>query len=181
MKRRQFVQLPLGASTLTVSSLARDAKSSRKEVLVESDADRDSKPFKFLDATFQVKLSGKDTEGRCVIFNTVRHEKRGPGLHFHTDCDEWFFVKDGQFKFRVGDKILRLKAGDSLLVPKETIHAFVKTSDGDATLIIMHQPAVRMEEYFRYASQQPDQSLDSRKRIAEQYGFHIVGPSLAPD
>lgn len=87
-----------------------------------------------------------------MIFDTIRHRRRGPALHFHTDCDEWFFVKDGQFKFQVGDKILRLKAGDSLLVPQETIHAFVKTSDGDARLIVMHEPAVRMEEYFRFIS-----------------------------
>ena len=44
-------------------------------------------------------------------------------------------------------------------------HAFVKTSDGDARLIVMHQPAVRMEEYFRVTSKQSDQSYEARKRV----------------
>ena len=63
--------------------------------------------------SFNVKVSGKDTEGRCVIFDTIRHKKVGPAFHLHTDCDEWFFVRDGEFKFQVGDKTLRLKSGDS--------------------------------------------------------------------
>ncbi len=120
-------------------------------MFVNAGADRDSEPFEFLDATFQVKVSGKDTEGRCVIFDTIRHKKVGPPLHLHTDCDEWFFVSEGEFKFQAGEKILRLEAGDSLLVPREMPHAFVKTTEGDAKLVIMHQPAARMEEYFRLA------------------------------
>jgi hypothetical protein len=60
-------------------------------------------------------------------------------------------------------------------------HAFVKTTDGDATLIIMHQPAVGMEEFFRFVSQQSDQSAETRKRIAERYGMRFVGAALKPD
>lgn len=144
-------------------------------------ADREGEPFGFLDATFDVKISGKDTEGRCVIFDTIRRKKVGPALHLHTDCDEWFFVRDGEFKFRAGDKTLRLKAGDSLFVPREMPHAFVKTSEGDARLIVMHQPAVRMEEYFRLTSKQSDQSYEARKRTAEQHGMRFLGPPLTPD
>jgi mannose-6-phosphate isomerase-like protein (cupin superfamily) len=182
MKRRQVIQFPAVAALITTSTeLFSDASVPRKEVLVNAGADRDDKPIEFNATTFHVKLSGKDTEGRCVIFDTIRHQKVGPALHFHTDCDEWFFVKDGQFKFQVGDQILHLKAGDSLLVPQGMPHAFVKTTDGDARLIIMHQPAVRMEAYFRFMGQQPDQSVEARKRIAEQYGFRIIGPPLTPD
>jgi mannose-6-phosphate isomerase-like protein (cupin superfamily) len=181
MKRRQFVKLPLAASALASETLSDTNHPSLKEVFVIAGADRDRQPFDFLDATFQVKVSGKDTEGRCVIFDTVRHKKVGPHLHLHTDCDEWFFVREGEFKFQAGEKILRLKAGDSLLVPREMPHAFVKTTEGDAKLIIMHQPAARMEEYFRLAVQQPDQSGEARIKFAEQYGMRFVGPDLKPD
>jgi mannose-6-phosphate isomerase-like protein (cupin superfamily) len=54
-------------------------------------------------------------------------------------------VKDGEFKVQAGEKILRLKMNDSLIVPRGMPHSFVKTSDGDARLIVMHQPAVKME------------------------------------
>jgi mannose-6-phosphate isomerase-like protein (cupin superfamily) len=160
------------------------SQSSRKRVLVGAEKDRDGEPFQFLDSTFQVKVSGKDTEGRCVIFDTIRPQKVGPLLHLHTDCDEWFMVRDGDWKFKVGDEIIRLKPGDSLLVPRLVPHAFVKTNDEPARLIIMHQPAVRMEEYFRLASRRPEifqQGPEARKALAERYGMKILGPALTPD
>ncbi|CCH56476.1 cupin 2 conserved barrel domain protein [Fibrisoma limi BUZ 3] len=187
MQRRLFLQLPFVATSfafvLPPLAEAHDAsrKIPKKGVLVRAGQDRINQPFKFLDATFTVKVSGKDTDGRCVIFDTLRHEKVGPLLHAHTDCDEWFFVMDGEFKFQVGDDILRLKAGDSLLAPLGVPHAFVKTSEGTARLVIMHQPAGTMEEHFRTASQEPDQSLEARRARAEKHGIRYVGPPLKPD
>jgi mannose-6-phosphate isomerase-like protein (cupin superfamily) len=184
MKRRDFFKLSPAAAVITATGLSGDANAAelRKEILVNAGSDRDNDPITFLDATFNVKISGKDTEGRCVVFDTIRHKKVGPAFHLHTDCDEWFFVRDGEFKFKVGDKILYLKSGDSLMVPRETPHAFVKTSEGDARLIVMHQPAVKMEEYFRVTSKQPNQSSEARKRIAEQsYGMQFLGPPLTAE
>ncbi len=182
MKRREFLQISAAAALAAHSNdLLGDAAPLRKELLVNAGADRDNEPISFLDAVFDVKVSGKDTEGRCVIFDTVRHKKVGPALHLHTDCDEWFHVKGGEFKFQAGDKTLRLKAGDSLLIPRQTPHAFVKTSEGDGRVIVMHFPAVRMEEYFRFIAKQPDQTEEARKRVAEQFGIYVLGPPLTPD
>ncbi len=153
----------------------------RQKVLVKAGEDRDNKPFKFLDATFNVKVSGKDNEGRCVIFDTLRPEKVGPPLHYHIDVDEWFFVREGEFKVRAGDEIARIKTGDSIYIPRNTPHAFVKTSEGTARLIVMHQPAGTMEEFFRTASNFPDQSVAFRQKFAEQHGIRIIGPALTPD
>lgn len=110
MKRRRFVRLPLvatiGASGRSLIRSATDqiVQSHRQRVLVKAGADRDDKPFKFIDAIFQVKVSGKDTEGHCVVFDTIRPERVGPPLHLHIDCDEWFFVREGEFKFRAGEE-----------------------------------------------------------------------------
>jgi mannose-6-phosphate isomerase-like protein (cupin superfamily) len=184
MKRRTVLRLPLVAAALASTRsllLAQFDESHRQKVLVKADEDRDNKPFKFLDATFHVKVSGKDNEGRCVIFDTLRPEKIGPPLHYHIDVDEWFFVREGEFKVRAGDEIVRVKAGDSLFVPRNMPHAFVKTSEGTARLIVMHQPAGTMEEYFRTASNFPDQSAAFRQKFAEQNGMRFVGPALTPD
>lgn len=76
---------------------------------------------------------------------------------------------------------MHLKAGDSLLVPRNMPHAFVKTSEGIGRLIVMHQPAAAMEEYFRIASQQADQSLEGRRALAEKHGIRFLGPALKAD
>lgn len=187
MQRRFFLQIPVVAPALTavLPTLTAQPTSKagipRKGILVRAGQDRSDKPFTFLDATFTVKVSGKDTEGRCVIFDTLRPKKVGPALHLHTDCDEWFFVIDGEFKFQVGDEMMQLKAGDSLTVLQDTPHTFVKTSEGIARLIVMHQPAGTMEDYFRTGSQLADQSITGRQALAEKHGMRIVGPALTPD
>lgn len=76
---------------------------------------------------------------------------------------------------------MRLKTGDSLMVLRDTPHTFVKTSEGVGRLLIMHQPAARMEEYFRTVSKLPDQSVEGRRSFAEKHGMKIVGPTLKPD
>jgi quercetin dioxygenase-like cupin family protein len=88
---------------------------------------------------------------------------------------------DGEFKFQVGDETMHLKTGDSLVVLQDTPHTFVKTSEGVARMMIMHQPAVRMEEYFRTVSKLPDQSIEGRRSYAEKHGMRIVGQPLKPD
>jgi mannose-6-phosphate isomerase-like protein (cupin superfamily) len=181
MKRRQFLQLPLAAAALTSDAVPTAAQDAGKGLFVKAGADRDNKPFKWLDATFQVKLSGKDCGGRCVIFDTQRPEQVGPPLHLHNNCDEWFFVQEGDFKFQVGGETMRLTAGDSLLVPLNTPHAFVKTSEGTARLIVMHQPAATMEEYFRSVITIADQSVEGRRALGERHGMFIVGPALKAD
>lgn len=185
MKRRSFLPIPFVASlagaSLASLAVGKAKKSPRKSALVRAGKDRSDKPFRFLDADFTVKVSEQDTEGRCVIFDTIRHAKVGPQLHIHDNCDEWFFVMDGEFKFQVGDDMLRLKAGDSLMVPQGVQHAFVKVSEGDARLTIMHQPGVGMETYFREALLLPDQTPEGRRSLAEKHGMRFVGPSLKPD
>jgi len=183
MQRRSFLQLSLAAPALayTLPALGATGPLPKKSVLVRAGQDRSGQPFEFLDATFTVKVSGRDNEGRCVIFDTLRRAKIGPALHLHPDLDEWFYVVEGEFKFQAGTEMLRLRAGDSLFVPREMVHAFVKTSEGPARLIVMHQPAGSMEEYFRLVSQLPDQSLESRKALAEKHGTRFVGPQLTPD
>jgi mannose-6-phosphate isomerase-like protein (cupin superfamily) len=187
MKRRIFLRLPLVAAALAATrltigtALAQVAELRRQKVLVKAGEDRDNKPFKFVEAIFHVKVSGKDNEGRCVIFDTLRPAKVGPRLHYHIDVDEWFFVREGEFKIQAGDEIVRAKAGDSLFIPRNMPHAFVKTSEGTARLIVMHQPAGTIEEYFRTASAFTDQSPEYREKFAEQHGIRTIGPALTPD
>jgi mannose-6-phosphate isomerase-like protein (cupin superfamily) len=180
MKRRVFLQLPLAAA-LTSDAPSLAAQGGGKGLLVKAGADRDDKPFKWLDAIFHVKLSGKDCGGRCVIFDTLRPDKVGPPLHLHTNCDEWFFVREGDFKFQVAGETMRLTAGDTLLVPQNTPHAFVKTSEGTARLIVMHQPAATMEEYFRTVITTADQTVEGRRALGEKHGMIILGDGLKAD
>lgn len=82
MERRFFLQLPLFAPAMSplIDWPLNQHKAGlpKKGILVRAGQDRSNQPFKWLDATFTVKVSGKDTDGRCVLFDTLRHEKVGP-------------------------------------------------------------------------------------------------------
>lgn len=76
---------------------------------------------------------------------------------------------------------MRLTTGDSLFVPQNTPHAFVKTSEGTARLIVMHQPAATMKEYFRSVITTADQTVEGRRALAERHGIRILGAGLKAD
>jgi mannose-6-phosphate isomerase-like protein (cupin superfamily) len=74
-------------------------------------------------------------------------------------------VRDGELKFNAGDETVHLEAGDSLFVPRNLPHVFVKTT----------------EEYVRTASQFTGQSREERQKSAEKHGMRLVGPALTAD
>ena len=49
-----------------------------------------------------------------------------------------------------------------------------------ARLIVMHQPAATMEEYFRSVIQTADQSIEGRRARAPKHGMQILGGPLTP-
>jgi mannose-6-phosphate isomerase-like protein (cupin superfamily) len=182
MQRRSFLQLPLVASALAALDLT-DAEANVPAdgyVLVRAGESRHT-PLRILDSEYFVIVSTADSKGQCVLFDTIRNGPSGPALHLHTDVDEWFYIVTGTFKFQAGSETLRLGPGDSLFIPRNMAHAFVKTSEGKARLLVMHQPAGTMEAFFEQTSQLPNQSLENRRVIAEKHGMKILGPSLKPD
>lgn len=92
MNRRLFLQLPVMGPVLAFAlpPLAdqRPTLPPGKGVLVRAGQDRFNKSLTYLDARFDIKVSGKDNGGRCVIFDTIRNQKVGPSLHIHDDCDD---------------------------------------------------------------------------------------------
>lgn len=84
-----------------------------------------------------------------AFFDTVRENGfGGPPLHLHHKQDEWFFVIRGEFKVQVGDEVLILKEGDSAFAPRKVPHTFSKTSEGVGQMMVLFQPAGKMEDFF---------------------------------
>ena len=183
MKRRTFLTTTpmVAVSMAALANPTNDQDPLKKAVKVDAGKDRNDKSFTFLGARFDLKVSGKDCNGSMSIYDTFRAEKVGPQLHSHTDLDEWFFVMEGEFKFKVGEEIMRLKAGDSLLGPRNIPHAFIKTSDGPARLMIIHSPAGTMEEYFQKVSLMKNPTPESRQALMREHNMIPIGPPLTAD
>jgi mannose-6-phosphate isomerase-like protein (cupin superfamily) len=153
-----------------------------KVTQVTAGTDRFDKPFLFDDGYFFCKLSAKDTGGELCIYETIKKEKGGPFLHYHHCQDEWFFVRQGEFLFQVGDDRFQLGVGDSIFAPRKVPHAFANIGD-EGILMIIYQPAGTMEQFFldgsRLLSTNP--SPHEWQAFCDLHGVKNVGPRLKVD
>lgn len=142
---------------------------------VPTGADRSNSPIHFLNGRFDLKVSSIDTDGAWCAFDTFRTRQGGPPVHIHLAQDEWFFVLDGNFRFRVGDEDFEASPGDSIFGPRGVPHAFRNTTD-TARLLILFQPALTMEAFF--ASELLDPSSREFAELSLAHGMRVVGPPL---
>jgi mannose-6-phosphate isomerase-like protein (cupin superfamily) len=125
---------------------------------------------------FSTKVSTRDTDGAFYIFDSTRLKKGGPGLHFHYEQDEWWYVIKGEFSITVGGKTYIARAGDSVFGPRMVPHKFSKTNEGESKLIIMYQPAGRMEEFFKKVGNGALQNLTKPEleSLCKEHGFEVL-------
>jgi mannose-6-phosphate isomerase-like protein (cupin superfamily) len=184
MKRNKFI---LSALALAVTPFAAFAeiknklKRFGKGFKVEAGKDRFDSAITLMEGdTFYTKISTKDSDGDIFVFESTRVVNGGPPLHYHYEQDEWFYILQGEFLFKIGDETFTLKAGDSAFGPRMIPHAFAKTNDGIAKMLITFQPAGKMEMHFKEVSQGLYKKMSDKEKqaIRQQHGFEVVGPAL---
>ncbi|MEO5998216.1 MAG: cupin domain-containing protein [Chitinophagaceae bacterium] len=128
------------------------------------------------------KVSGADTGGDLAIcVSSNNHKGTGPALHVHPDLDETFFILESEFKYRVGDEFFYLKVGDSIFIPRNIPHAFTCTSDIPGKLLIVVQPAGKLEEFFRAWSKFDKVTPEIALTLMMEHNMEVLGPPLTVD
>jgi mannose-6-phosphate isomerase-like protein (cupin superfamily) len=116
-----------------------------------------------------------DTAGNLLV---IEHSNlmpdTGPALHMHLSQEEWFYVMEGEVRFQVGERRMRLGPGESILAPRRIPHTF-SASGSPAHMLIAFTPADKMEQYFIDAAAQP--SLAATADFMNRYDMQWVGPS----
>ncbi len=188
MKRKNFTKVCLAVSSFVwspiafLTSAARSVRAS-KGFKVDSGKDRFDKAISPIEGdTFFTKISTKDTDGDMYVFESTRLKEGGPAHHIHFDQDEWWYVLQGQFLIKIGDTTYEAKAGDSIFGPRMIPHSFSKVGEGVAKLLIIFQPAGKMEELFKKLSEGVDKNMseEEQNKFREQHGVKIVGPRIRP-
>ena len=142
------------------------------------------------------KVSAKDTGGALCVFEGTGYTA-GP-RHLHYEQDEWIYVLEGEFEFRVGApseraQRVRLGPGESIFIPRQVAHVWGCVKGSPGKIINVYQPAGRMEEFFREVSR-PFKDLPTAKQMADKtyteeqiqslhrffdvYGMDLLGPPL---
>jgi mannose-6-phosphate isomerase-like protein (cupin superfamily) len=186
MERSKFLKLGLSAGALLTFSgkiLAGFTAKARvdKGYFVPAGKDRFDKSQPIFDGdTFYTKVSGKDTDSDLYVFESTRVKEGGPALHIHYEQDEWWYVLEGEFLIKVGDTIYKAVKGDSVFGPRMVPHCFAKTGDGVGRLMMIFQPAGKMEQFFMKTSegQTANMTEEERDQFRKDHGFERVGPPL---
>ena len=183
MRRSHFISFCTAAVTLTLLPFSVKAGRRRigKGIFVHAGKDRFDKPLTHFgsDNLFN-KVATSDTDGDLYIIDTTRTKEGGPPLHFHYTQDEWWYVISGEFLIKVGENTFHAKAGDSVFGPRGVPHTFAKIGEGEGKIIMLFQPAGKMEDFFKASSEGKvaKMSDEERNQFRKDHGFEQVGPPI---
>jgi mannose-6-phosphate isomerase-like protein (cupin superfamily) len=126
-----------------------------------------------------------DSEHRLAIFvfpSEDHHPYRGAPLHVHHKQDEWLYILAGEFVAEVGGQRMRLKPGDSLLMPMKVPHRWSVAQEQHCGAIHLYSPAGLMEAVWSPVARDEDpKDLEARKAEFEKHGLTLLGASLSQE
>jgi quercetin dioxygenase-like cupin family protein len=132
-----------------------------------------------------IPVRSSDSEGRLAVFLVPVGEHqpyRGAPLHVHHAQDEWIHIVAGEFVAEVGGKRMRLKPGDSLLMPMKIPHRWSAAQESHRGAIHLYTPAGLMDvEWASVAQDEDPKNQEARKAEFERHGVTLLGGSLSKD
>ena len=130
-------------------------------------------------------VRSSDSERRLAIFVFPagdHHPYRGAPLHVHHEQDEWLYILAGEFVAEVGGKRMRLKPGDSLLMPMKVPHRWSVAQEQHCGAIHLYSPAGLMEAVWSPVARDEDpKNQEARKAEFERHGLTLLGASLSQE
>jgi mannose-6-phosphate isomerase-like protein (cupin superfamily) len=176
----------------TISHLKGTKKMKSKELFkgfsVGAGKDRFDHGFDQDGTKIDCKVSGKDTGGAMCVLEL---NNTGWPRHVNRDQDEWIYVVEGEVELEIGKKRVRLRARESMFIPRNIEHAW-GAAGGPARILNTYQPAGQVEEFFQVLGKfkdlptreqtmeksYTDEQIRGLGRLFEAHGMTMTGPPL---
>jgi mannose-6-phosphate isomerase-like protein (cupin superfamily) len=186
MKRSSFLKFCFTVGSIASAPFKIDAKNTsgdrvKKGVMVSNGNDRFDRPLSLFEGDkFYCKVSARDTDGDLDIFDSTRLKEGGPPLHYHYAQDEWWYIISGEYIIKVGEETYHTRAGDCVFGPRGVPHTFAKVGQAESKLIMLFQPAGKMEEWFNLVNDGVVAKMSEEEKNAARkaHGFEHIGPPL---
>ena len=109
-------------------------------------------------------------------------------LHVHHTEDEVFYILEGSARFHVGDRLIDVGPGDTLLAPRDVPHTYIAGDEGARWLVVTSPGDF---ERFAVAASRPADAdelppppqgppshdeVETLNRLAAENGIEILGP-----
>jgi mannose-6-phosphate isomerase-like protein (cupin superfamily) len=149
-----------------------------------TDARTSVQPLWLIDNLVYIHVDGEQSGGAYSLSETWGARGNMPPLHVHRRNDETFYVLEGDVRLFVGDRDVRLAAGQVAMAPRAVPHTYRVESDR-ARWIVINSPA-GFEQFLRAASEPAPRAelppagrhsdLAALAKAAAEQGIEILGP-----
>uniref|UniRef100_UPI003F492F0F cupin domain-containing protein n=1 Tax=Actinomadura sp. CA-154981 TaxID=3240037 RepID=UPI003F492F0F len=126
------------------------------------------------------KATGAQTGGRFDFFEMEIEYLTGPGLHWHANQEDTFYVLEGVLTVQTGETLHELGPGDFISIPPGVPHTFDNTrKDQRAVKVINLMTPGGYDGLFAENEHLPKNADPAEvDRINAKYEVTYVGPSL---
>jgi mannose-6-phosphate isomerase-like protein (cupin superfamily) len=114
------------------------------------------------------------TGGALGLFRQTIAPKSGPPMHIHRAEDEFFYVVSGEFKFKLGDRIVNAPARSIVFVPRGTVHTFQNVGTEPGVLLVGVTPG-GLEKMF---AERQGVDPETNRMLMKKHSMEEVGPPL---
>lgn len=122
----------------------------------------------------ELLATSEQTGGKLGIFRQTIAPGSGPPMHLHQMEIEFIYVVSGQFKFKVGDRVMSVPVGTFIFVPPNTGHTFKNIGPNPGVLLFGVTPG-GFEKMF---AERQGVDADTNQGLMEKYHMRVVGPPL---
>ncbi len=122
-------------------------------------------------------------DGLAVLETVAAPGEPAPLDHVHRSYDEAFYIIDGEFEFRVGDRVVRAGPGAVVSVPRGSAHTFKNCGDANGRVLILAAPgraAQMLEDIGAMVGSPGPLPPDALARVYVRHDSVLV-PPLSPD
>ncbi len=143
-------------------------------VIAPDGAQRVSGPRERAADVVEILATRERAKGAFGIFRIEIAPQSGPPAHIHRGEDEFFYVLQGQFQFKLGDQLVDAPTGSFIFLPRDHIHTF-QNIGAEAGLLLVGVTPAGLEHLF---VERQGVNAETEQALFEKYGIEVVGPPL---
>ncbi len=122
----------------------------------------------------ELVATSDQTGGSLGMFRQTIAPKSGPPTHIHQTEDEFFYIVSGEFKVKVGDRIMTAPAKSVMFVPRGTAHTFENVGTEPGVLLVGVTPG-GFEKMFE---ERQGVDAETNQALMKVHHMEVVGPPL---
>ena len=122
----------------------------------------------------ELVATADQTGGSIGLFRQTIAPKSGPPTHVHQTEDEFFYVVSGEFKVKVGDRVVDAPAQSVMFVPRGTAHTFENVGTEPGVLLVGVTPG-GFEKMF---AERQGVDAETNRGLMKLHNMQVVGPPL---